>query len=34
VAQAIEAIRAACPGTPISFTTSADIEPDPAAGSG
>jgi|SRR5947209_14621541 len=29
VAQAIEAIRAACPGTPISFTTSADIEPDP-----
>jgi uncharacterized protein (DUF849 family) len=29
VAQTIEAIRAACPGTPISCTTSADIEPDP-----
>jgi uncharacterized protein (DUF849 family) len=29
VAATIDAIRNACPGTPISLTTSADIEPDP-----
>ena len=28
-AAAIRAVRAACPGTPISLSTSADIEPDP-----
>jgi uncharacterized protein (DUF849 family) len=29
-AAALRAVRAACPGTPISLSTSADIEPDPA----
>lgn len=29
-AAALRAIRAACPGVPVSLTTSADIEPDPA----
>ena len=28
-AAALEAVRAACPGTPISLSTSAAIEPDP-----
>jgi uncharacterized protein (DUF849 family) len=28
-AAAVRAVRAACPGVPISLTTSADIEPDP-----
>jgi uncharacterized protein (DUF849 family) len=28
-AAALRAVRAACPGTPISLSTSADIEPDP-----
>jgi uncharacterized protein (DUF849 family) len=30
-AAALRAVRAACPGTPISLSTSADIERDPAA---
>jgi uncharacterized protein (DUF849 family) len=29
VAAALRAVRAACPGIPVSLTTSADIEPDP-----
>jgi len=29
-AEAIAAVRAACPGVPISLSTSAEIEPDPA----
>ena len=29
-AAALRAVRAVCPGTPISLSTSADIEPDPA----
>jgi uncharacterized protein (DUF849 family) len=28
-AAALRAVRAACPGTPVSLSTSADIEPDP-----
>ena len=28
-AAALQAVRAACPGIPISLTTSAEIEPDP-----
>ena len=28
-AAVLRAVRAACPGVPISFTTSADVEPDP-----
>lgn len=28
-ARTIRAVRAACPGTPISLSTSADVEPDP-----
>jgi uncharacterized protein (DUF849 family) len=30
VAETLRAVRAACPGLPVSMTTSADIEPDPA----
>ena len=30
-AAVLRALRAACPGVPVSLTTSADIEPDPAA---
>jgi uncharacterized protein (DUF849 family)/adenine/guanine phosphoribosyltransferase-like PRPP-binding protein len=29
VAAALRAVRAACPGVPVSLTTSADVEPDP-----
>src|SRR5439155_26817631 len=29
-AAALRAVRAACPGVPVSLSTSADIEPDPA----
>jgi uncharacterized protein (DUF849 family) len=29
-AAALRAVRSACPGTPVSLSTSADIEPDPA----
>ncbi len=33
-AAALRAVRAACPGVPISLTTSASIEPDPATRQG